>query len=41
MAEEQSKFMMDRMQKEEAAKARENVTKDFASIIENLAMSRV
>ena len=41
MAEEQSKFMMDRMQKEEAAKARENLTKDFASIIENLAMSRV
>lgn len=28
------------MQKEEAAKAKENLTKDFATIIENLARAR-
>ena len=32
--------MKELMQREEAAKAKENVTKDFATIIENLAKSR-
>ena len=31
---------MERAEREAAAKARENITKDFASIIENLALTR-